>query len=245
MHFSTLAVAATTLASASFAAAQSHGEEYSQTMGPVAFLWPPDREWSEGTENIAPCGTASGPMTNRSQFPLDGGHVALVAQAQAWAVNVRISFRSNPTSQNDFQDWFASNITDDLDTAHMCYSTPSVPSSIKSGDFGTIQLEYNAIDGSQNVSHFACADVYFVELNKFQNNGFSAMCFNTTEDEAAPSGTPDEDEVSSGSGVNSASTSTTATPAAAATSSTQSANGAGPIALSGFVGVAGFIAALL
>ncbi|KAF5103891.1 hypothetical protein D0Z03_000020 [Geotrichum reessii] len=241
------AITATAIATASFAAAQDHGEEYAQTMGPVAFLWPPDREWSEDAENTAPCGTTAGPMTNRSQFPLDGGHIALVAQDDAWAVNVRISFKSNPTSLNDFQDWFASNITQELEEAHMCYRTPSVPSSIKSGDFGTIQLEYNAIDGSNNVSHFACADVYFVEKSKFQNNGFSAMCFNTSDGEIAPDSTPSENEVAA-KGVNSVSTSKTATPAGAATSAVStSANGAAApaLALGGFAGIAGFIAALI
>lgn len=244
------ALTATAIATASYAAAQDHGDEYSQTMGPVAFLWPPDREWSEDSENTAPCGSSSGPMSERAQFPLDGGHIALVAQDEAWAVNVRISFRSNPTSLNDFQDWFASNITNELDEAHMCYSTPSVPSSIKAGDFGTIQLEYNAIDSSKNISHFACADVYFVEKDKFQNNGFSSMCFNTTDNELAPAGTPSESDVSP-QNVNSASSSRTAAPAGASTSAattSASANGAissNNVALGSVFGVAGLVAALL
>ena len=245
MKFSTLAVTSA-LASVGFVSAQDHGEEYAQTMGPVAFLWPPDREWSDEADNTAPCGSSAGVMSNRTMFPLDGGHIALVAQDEAWAVSVRISFRSNPTSQNDFQDWFSSNITNELDDAHMCYSTPSVPSSIQANDFGTIQLEYNAIDGSQNISHFACADVYFVEKADFKNNGFSSMCFNTTDGEIAPLNTPSESDVSNDQDTT-MTTSTTATPAAGTTSasSTSSANGGQQIVLSGVLGAAGLIAALL
>ncbi len=46
-----------------------HGEEYSETMGPVAFMWPPDRVWGAAQDNTAPCGSASG-VANRTQFPL-------------------------------------------------------------------------------------------------------------------------------------------------------------------------------
>lgn len=240
-------IVTSTLASAGFVAAQDHGEEFAQTMGPVSFMWPPDRPWSEDYETMAPCGSAAGPAVNRTQFPLEGGHIALVAQDDAWAVSVRISFRSNPTSMNDFQTWFTSNITNELEAAHMCYATPSVPSAIKAGDYGTIQLEYNAIDGSQNVSHFACADVFFVERSEFKNNGFSTLCFNTTEDEAAPAGTPDESELAgSNSQAAPSSTSKTAAPAgASASSTTSSKNAAATVALSGVIGAAGILAALL
>lgn len=46
-----------------------HGEEYSETMGPVAFMWPPDRVWGAAQDNTAPCGSAAG-VTNRTEFPL-------------------------------------------------------------------------------------------------------------------------------------------------------------------------------
>lgn len=239
-------IVTSTLASAGFVAAQGHGEEFAQTMGPVSFMWPPDRPWSEDYETIAPCGSAAGPAVNRTQFPLEGGHIALVAQDDAWAVSVRISFRSNPTSPNDFQTWFTSNITNELEAAHMCYNTPSVPSAIKAGDFGTIQLEYNAIDGSQNVSHFACADVYFVERSEFKNNGFSPLCFNTTEGEATPAGTLAESDLAGNNSQAAPSSSKTATPAGStASSTTSSKNGAATVALSGVIGAAGIIAALL
>ena len=46
-----------------------HGSEYAETMGPVAFMWPPDREWGAAQDNTAPCGSAAS-VTNRTQFPL-------------------------------------------------------------------------------------------------------------------------------------------------------------------------------
>jgi hypothetical protein len=46
-----------------------HGDDYAETMGPVAFLWPPDREWGATKDNTAPCGSAAG-VSNRTQYPL-------------------------------------------------------------------------------------------------------------------------------------------------------------------------------
>lgn len=38
-------------------------------MGPAAFLWPADREWSADADNTAPCGSTNGPGV-RTAFPL-------------------------------------------------------------------------------------------------------------------------------------------------------------------------------
>ena len=54
---------------AKYVLAQDHGEEYSDTMGPVAFMWPPDREWGAAQDNTAPCGSAAN-IANRTEFPL-------------------------------------------------------------------------------------------------------------------------------------------------------------------------------
>jgi hypothetical protein len=48
---------------------QDHGEEASREMGPVAFMWPPDREWGATQDNHSPCGSAQG-VVNRTEFPL-------------------------------------------------------------------------------------------------------------------------------------------------------------------------------
>lgn len=47
----------------------SHGDEESKEMGPVAFMWPPDREWGAAQDNTAPCGSSEG-VTERTEFPL-------------------------------------------------------------------------------------------------------------------------------------------------------------------------------
>ncbi len=52
-----------------FVLAQDHGDEYSETMGPVAFMWPPDRVWGAVQDNTAPCGSAAA-VVNRAEFPL-------------------------------------------------------------------------------------------------------------------------------------------------------------------------------
>lgn len=204
------------------ASAQAHGESYAQTMGPVAFMWPPDRPWSETEENIAPCGSSAS-VSNRTDFPLTGGNLLLVAQDDAWAVEIAISYKANPTSINDFSPWFKTNVTAELDSAHTCYSAPDIPSSVNPGDVGTIQLIYNAEDGSKNVSHFACADVRFVELSAFRASGYSVFCFNTTEDEAAPDGTPSSVSYASGSATTLSVASTAAAAAASSTSSSSNA----------------------
>jgi len=54
---------------ARLALAQDHGEEASREMGPVAFMWPPDRLWGADFDNHAPCGSAAS-VTNRTIFPL-------------------------------------------------------------------------------------------------------------------------------------------------------------------------------
>lgn len=46
-----------------------HGANEAQTMGPVAFMWPPDREWGAAQDNTEPCGSTAG-VKNRTQFPL-------------------------------------------------------------------------------------------------------------------------------------------------------------------------------
>lgn len=246
MKFSATLIAAAASLFANGVAAQDHGEEYAQTMGPVAFLWPPDRQWSEDTEDIAPCGSSARP-SNRTDFPLTGGKVLLVAQDDAWAVDINIAVKSDPTSVNDFQNWYSTNVTDLLDTAHICYGTPDAPSNIKAGDVATIQLVYNALDGTNNVSHYACADIIFVEDKDFVNSGYSAFCFNTTENESAPDGTPSEVTNSAASAAASSTagaSATTATPGGAA-STTTSANSAQTYALSGLLAAAGAIAAML
>lgn len=54
---------------ARLALAQDHGDDAAREMGPVAFMWPPDRVWGADQDNHAPCGSAAS-VTNRTVFPL-------------------------------------------------------------------------------------------------------------------------------------------------------------------------------
>lgn len=71
--------------------AQTHGEgAEGSEMGPVAFMWPPDRIWDASHDNTAPCGSAAGP-SNRSSFPLSQGSVALSIADDAYFVAFRLA----------------------------------------------------------------------------------------------------------------------------------------------------------
>lgn len=54
---------------ARLALAQDHGDDAAREMGPVAFMWPPDRLWGADQDNHAPCGSAAS-VSNRTVFPL-------------------------------------------------------------------------------------------------------------------------------------------------------------------------------
>lgn len=80
--------------------AQTHGAGAEGTeMGPVAFLWPPDRNWTAQADNIAPCGSPDGP-SNRTEFPLSQGAVALTIADEAWNVAIRLA-----TGNGKFSVW--------------------------------------------------------------------------------------------------------------------------------------------
>jgi len=69
-----------------------HGEgEEGSSMGPVAFMWPPDRPWAAEHDNTGPCGSANGPA-ERTQYPLTQGSVALNIADDAWHVAFRIAY---------------------------------------------------------------------------------------------------------------------------------------------------------
>lgn len=73
----------------------THGEgEEGSSMGPVAFMWPPDRAWSAAADNVAPCGSHEGPGV-RTEFPLSQGTVALNIADDAWKVVFRIAYEDS------------------------------------------------------------------------------------------------------------------------------------------------------
>lgn len=71
--------------------APTHGEGAEGTeMGPVAFLWPPDRNWTAAADNVGPCGSPAGP-SNRTIFPLSQGSVALSIADDAYKIAFRLA----------------------------------------------------------------------------------------------------------------------------------------------------------
>ncbi|ODV84522.1 hypothetical protein CANARDRAFT_8507 [[Candida] arabinofermentans NRRL YB-2248] len=163
--------------------ALQHGSEYANTMGEIAILYPSDREWSENSETVAPCGSYSS-IGNRSEFPLDDGFVALVAKSnKAWSISLKISYDENPTKNSDFDEWASGNVSNSIDIGHTCFYMPDQPSSINAGDYATIQLEYMALEDDSNETHYACADIVFVEESVFKVSEYALSCFNATDND--------------------------------------------------------------
>ncbi|EEP75980.1 conserved hypothetical protein [Uncinocarpus reesii 1704] len=169
-----------------FAAGQStHGDDESDKMGPVAFMWPPDREWGAAEDNTAPCGSAQG-VTNRTDFPLLNGALALIIQDDSWNVHVSISYKDDPKLNDDFELLIEPKRIDSLEPGHECYPLPSPPRDIEEGANATLQLKYlSEFDSKETETFYACADIKFVAASKFTKQ---IPCFNVTSDDfVAPS----------------------------------------------------------
>ncbi|KAI2640630.1 hypothetical protein GGS26DRAFT_539095 [Hypomontagnella submonticulosa] len=187
MKFSQLSYLAV-LACSQLAAADGevHGEGVVGTkMGPVAFLWPDDRNWSATADNTAPCGSTDG-VVNRTDFPLTQGTVALSIGEDATNVKFSIAYDNNPTVQSQFTQQVVSDPME-IEPGHKCYRVADIPDTVAVGSNATIQLQYfSHMDdelGGQDQTFYACADITFVEkLEK------AAPCFNvSTSDFNMPS----------------------------------------------------------
>lgn len=157
----------------------AHGEDAEGTIqGPVAFLWPEDRPWSTAADNIGPCGSSNG-VSNRTEFPLSQGSVALAIADEAWNVAFSVAYVNNPTTQNQFSQQVVG--VPVVDSGHQCYKIAEVPDTVVAGSNATIQLEYwsNMVNelGGRNQSFFACADITFVDAADFTAQ---VPCFNVT-----------------------------------------------------------------
>ncbi|KAH8908899.1 hypothetical protein BR93DRAFT_966925 [Coniochaeta sp. PMI_546] len=159
----------------------------SETMGPAAFMWPPDRVWNAQMDNTAPCGSVESP-TNRTQFPLEDGAVSLVAQDDSYSVIMSISFKNDPKTQSDFTYILNPVPINEVDPGHTCLRIASPPSDIAAGTNATIQLRYTAdFDRPENQTFYACADITYVSAANF--NQADIPCFNATEDVDVPAPT--------------------------------------------------------
>ncbi|KAJ3521354.1 hypothetical protein NM208_g13328 [Fusarium decemcellulare] len=191
---------------ASFAVAQSEGESQADEssasvtddeMGPAAFMWPPDRVWSGDMDNQAPCGSRASPG-NRTDFPITGGAVSLVAQDDYYNTKISISYSDDPESNDDFETLIESKSISDLNPGHTCVELDKLSSSVKAGDKATLQVIYRADwDAPHNQTFYACADITFVEESNFN---FKIPCFNATE--------PGEDDKEAGATTNPTATAT-------------------------------------
>ncbi|KAI0430274.1 hypothetical protein F5Y09DRAFT_356100 [Xylaria sp. FL1042] len=158
---------------------EGHGEDAEGTVqGPVAFLWPGDRPWSAGTDNVGPCGSPEDTV-NRTSFPLSQGSVAITIADEAWNIAFSVAYANNPTTQSQFTQQVANVAT--VESGHQCYKLDDIPDNIVAGSNATIQLEYwSHMDnelGGRNQSFFACTDITFVEAADFS---VQVPCFNVT-----------------------------------------------------------------
>ncbi|KAI0551717.1 hypothetical protein F4679DRAFT_122675 [Xylaria curta] len=161
---------------------EGHGQDAEGTVqGPVAFLWPEDRPWTAAADNVGPCGSPN-TVTNRTEFPLSQGSVALTIADEAWYVAFKIAYANDPTVQSQFSHQIVS--VPEVESGHQCYKVADIPDSVVAGSNATIQLEYwsNMDDelGGHNQSFFACADITFVEAADFTAQ---VPCFNITADD--------------------------------------------------------------
>ncbi|OQE34864.1 hypothetical protein PENCOP_c015G08961 [Penicillium coprophilum] len=160
--------------------AYAHGEEASTEMGPAAFMWPPDRLWGAAYDNNAPCGSSTGAV-NRTDFPLINGKLALVIQDESWNVQVAVSHKSNPTTNDDFEAFVDGSSLSDVEPGHECYSVPNPSSDVEAGMNATFQIKYTSdFDTDKNETYYACADVTYIPASKFT---YQVPCFNVTSDE--------------------------------------------------------------
>ncbi|KAF4775642.1 WSC2 [Colletotrichum scovillei] len=146
-------------------------------MGPAAFLWPPDREWSADADNTAPCGSTNGPGV-RTEFPLVNGKLALVTQDITRSVHLSVSYENDPKSASDFETFLGPSEVGSLDLGHTCVTVPTAPSGTAAGSNATYRMLYVSNfdqDESKRETYYACADVTFVEVF-----AASIPCFNAT-----------------------------------------------------------------
>ncbi|CAG9953719.1 unnamed protein product [Clonostachys rosea f. rosea IK726] len=147
-------------------------------MGPAAFMWPPDRVWSGDIDNQPPCGSHES-VGNRTNFPITGGTVALVAQDDYYDAKISISYSDNPKSNDDFNTLLQTKEISDLNPGHTCVNLTGISSSVKAGDKATFQIIYRADwDAPHNQTFYACSDITFVNAADFK---FRIPCFNATE----------------------------------------------------------------
>ncbi|KAE8393078.1 hypothetical protein BDV23DRAFT_192013 [Aspergillus alliaceus] len=141
--------------------AWAHGEDEAKKMGPVAFMWPPDRPWGAAYDNTAPCGSSAG-VSNRTDFPLTNPSI-------------------DPSTNDDFEAFIDGSSIKDIEPGHECYPVPNPSIDVEEGSNATFQIKYTSdFETDKNETYYACADVRYVAASKFTTQ---VPCFNVTADE--------------------------------------------------------------
>ncbi|KIW69580.1 hypothetical protein PV04_05450 [Phialophora macrospora] len=227
---------------AKYALGQEHGEEYEKTMGPVAFLWPPDREWGAAQDNTAPCGSAAS-VVNRTEFPLLNGQIALVAQDESWSIQVAISHKNNPTSNDDFEVLIPAMRIPELNEGHQCYPVPNPAADIEALSNATLQIRYTSdFEDDRNETYYACADVTYVPTSQFT---YQVPCFNATVDEFDIPDSDDDDDDDASSSTDSAAGVSATSEVTESSSSGLSGGAIAGIVVGVVVGVAALLGAII
>ncbi|KAM3516678.1 hypothetical protein NHJ13051_009686 [Beauveria bassiana] len=239
LRLTTLAAVSAIMATGASAAgirAAAKGPMTSETIGPAAFMWPPDRVWSADADNTAPCGSIAG-VGNRTSFPLRNGKIALVAQDESYDLELAISYLPEPKTNSDFHNLISMEAFKDIKLGHTCVTLPDAAASVKAGTNATLQIKYIAdFDKPENQTFYACSDITYVELSNFRE---SIPCFNATEP-------TDPSKTGSGSGGASSTASASSSPSAGGSKKSRLSGGAiAGIVIGSIAGVALIAAAAL
>jgi len=165
------------LVALAWAESKIHGDHVGSSMGPLTFLYPNPRPWSDDTDNTRPCGHAV--VGDRTDMPLINPVLSMVIQNHARDVHFRIALADDPQRQDQFRELRPK--TEWLDRGHQCFSLPDFARDTEENANATIQIEYRSIERDKHKPEdfFVCADVRLVASSTFEGN---PPCFNVTED---------------------------------------------------------------
>ncbi|ETN38110.1 uncharacterized protein HMPREF1541_07734 [Cyphellophora europaea CBS 101466] len=124
---------------------------------PVALLWPPYRQGSDGKSTTAPCGSWNGELT-RHQFPIGPYSVPIISANETWIAQLAISYAADPTSNDDFEPLYTDSF---VNTKTKCVSVNS-PGDVEPGMHATLQMRYHDSSDASSPMHYACSDIVFV-----------------------------------------------------------------------------------
>ncbi|KAM5474425.1 hypothetical protein MauCBS54593_002000 [Microsporum audouinii] len=146
-------------------------------MAHIGYLWPPARGRDAARRNIAPCGSDAS-VLNRTNFPLSHGVLALLIQGNSSNTQVSISYKENPTSNDDFTVLIELGQIKDIDQGYRCYPIPDPLREVKDGTVASLQAKYQTQSGRDETKIFyACADIRYISTSKFDTQ---VPCFNVT-----------------------------------------------------------------